>query len=102
MTKNLLNHKPLDIFKNMIKNNYFSKEYQQFFDKLKLESLEELKNSYQSSYSHYKNNLQQYFNYFNEKNQDNSEDELDQENNLFEEFASFDTTQKTPPQDTLL
>jgi len=85
----------------MIKNNYFTKEYQTFLKRLKLESLEEYINQYQKTYSTYKSNIAQYYsNYINqlktfgaEKDEvlPDSENEADFENNLFDEYASFDT-----------
>jgi len=85
----------------MIKNNYFTKEYQTFLERLKLESLEEYLNLYQKAYSTYKSNMAQYYsNYINqlksfaaEKGEEipDSDNDADLENNLFDEYASFDT-----------
>lgn len=86
---------PLSSFKNMLRNNYFTKEYQCFLNKLKLESFEDYTNSYKNSYSHIKSNLESFYNNFY-KNPEKSESEGELDNDLFGDFASFDTNPEIP------
>jgi len=85
----------------MLKNNYFTKEYQKFFQRLKLESLEEYISLYHNSYSKFKCNFSQYYsnytsllkNHLKERGEEIpfTESDGEGENNLFDDYASFDT-----------
>ncbi len=97
---------PIEKFKAMLKNNYFTKEYQFFFNQLKLESLEEYISKFQNNYNLLKSNFSEYYNKYitylkhfkEEKGETNLEieGEADFENNLFDEYASFDTNPEIP------
>ena len=52
----------------MLNRNYFSKEYQKFFDRLKLDSLEDYINIYENTQSHIKSNSENYQNEFKKAN----------------------------------
>jgi hypothetical protein len=71
---------PLDTFKNMIENNYFSKNYQTFLSYLEIESLETYIGYYQKAYKKLKENRSTLYS-LKLKELEASEDEKEQTNN---------------------
>lgn len=80
---------PLENFKNMLSNNYFSKHYQKNFEKLKNDSLEEYIKSYEKTYKYLRINQDKYEK-INYKNENNYIEEEGSMNNLLYNQYNFD------------